>query len=121
MLHDIPKRDPVDTVTNQAGKELISTLESLDLCMLNGRFSPSWDSYTSVSTNGMSVVDYILVPTKSLSSLSNFKVQDPLLIINENGIMIDSSIPNHRILTTELASGPLNYGSKPPTSKKNDH
>ena len=76
----------MDTVTNQVGKELLSTLDALDMCMLNGRFSPSCDSYTSVSTNGMSVVDYILVPTKSFNSFKNFRVQDPLHIINEHGI-----------------------------------
>ena len=117
-LYDIPKRNPVDTVTNQVGKELISTLETLDMCMLNGRFSPSWDSYTSVSTNGMSVVDYMLVPTKCFSSFKNFKVHDPLSITDEGRIAIDSSIPDHRILTTELDSETLRYNSKPPMTKK---
>ena len=118
VLHFIPKRTSVDTVINQVGKELLSTLDTLDMCMLNGRFSPSWDSYTSVSTNGMSVVDYILVPTKSFNSFKNFRVQDPLHIINEHGIAIDSSIPDHRILTAELVGGPLRYDRKPSMPKK---
>ena len=115
VLHDIPKRDPVDAVTNQVGKGSIYMLETLDMCMLNGRSSPSWDSYTSIATNGMSVMDYILVPTKSFSSFKNFKVYDFRNIIDEGKIAI---IPNIRILTAELDNEVLSYNNKPPVAKK---
>ena len=39
--YPIPKRDTVDKITNQLGKELISTLKVLDLCIVNGHFTKS--------------------------------------------------------------------------------
>ena len=45
-------------------------------------------------------------------------MQDPLHIINEYGIAIDSSIPDHRILTTELVGGPPRYDRKASMPKK---
>ena len=58
---------------------------------------------------------YIL---KSFISFKNFRVQDPLQIINEHAIAIDSSIPDHRILTTELVGGPVTYDRKRSMHKK---
>lgn len=83
------------------GKELITTLEALDLRILNGRFSPA-HNFTSIYPRGMSVVDYIIVPRKSFKLFSNFRVHDPLGIATENNTDIDSSIPDHRILLTDL-------------------
>ena len=65
----------------------------------------------------MSVVDYILVRVKSFSFHKNLKVHDPHLIIDEGRILIDSSIPDHRILTTEVYSEPLSYINKPSLAK----
>ena len=60
----IPNREIVDGTTNQLGKELISTLRALDLCIANGRFTRADDGFTSISNGGMSVVDYIISPVK---------------------------------------------------------
>ena len=97
----IPKRVIIDTTIN-IGKDLISTLRSLELCILNGRLSPDEDSFTSVSSNGASVVDYSIAHTKSFHKLSNFKVIDPLLVGSNNNINIDSSLPDHRIHCVDL-------------------
>ena len=87
---------------NQFGKELILTLKSLDLCILNGRSSPENNGFTSVSLLGTSVVDYNILPTKSYKRVSNFKVRDPLLIVTQNSINIDSSLPDHRFISVDL-------------------
>ena len=84
---------------NKFGKVLISTIKSLEL---NGRFSHGHDGCTSVSSLGASVVDYNITPIKSFSKLSNFKVLDPLLIASNNNINIDSSFPDHRIISVEF-------------------
>ena len=73
----ITERKVLDKVTNQHGKELVSSLKALDLCITNGRFNPSDDGFTSISCRGMSVVDYIIAPIKSFKVLSNFKDHDP--------------------------------------------
>lgn len=76
-IHSIPRRTAIDTTYNQMGKELISALDALEMCILNGRLSPDYDDFTSVSPRGMSVVDYIITPAKSFSLFSNFRVLDP--------------------------------------------
>ena len=100
--HPIPKRVPVDTATNKWGKELIVTMRALDLCIANGRFNATKDGFTSVSNRGMSVVDYIISPIKSFKALSNFRVIDPFQVVTENSIALDSSMPDHRILTVNF-------------------
>ena len=60
-----PKRIAVDKTTNHLGRELISTLRALDMCIVNGCFNISDDGFTSISSRGMSVVDYI-IPYKIL-------------------------------------------------------
>lgn len=98
----IPSRIAIDATVNQFGRELISTLKSLDLCLLNGRSSPENDGFTSVSPHGTSVVDYNIVPTKSYRRTSNFNIHDPLSIVTQNNINIDSSLPDHRIISVEF-------------------
>lgn len=96
--YPIPKRNVVDTSTNQLGRELIATLKAMDLCIANGRFKDSEDSFTSISNHGMSVVDYIISPVKSFKALSNFRVLDPYQVVTDNNIALDSPMPDHRIL-----------------------
>ena len=93
----VPKRVAVDLSTNQLGKELIATLKALDLCILNGRFTPKDGSHTSIFSQGMSVVEYIITPVKSFTSLSNFKVLDPFQVATESNIDIDTSMPEQNL------------------------
>lgn len=68
-------RIAVDKTTNHLGRELISTLRALDMYIVNGRFNNiSDDGFTSISSRGMSVVNYIISPIKSFKALSNFRV-----------------------------------------------
>lgn len=105
----INERKAVDQTTNAYGKELVLSLRALDLCIANGRFNPGDDGFTSVTNKGMSVVDYIISPIKSFRRLSSFKVHDPHKIITDNNIPIDSSVPDHKLLTVEVAI-PLTQG-----------
>ena len=42
--------------------------------MLNGRLTPTQYDYTFVSTRGLSVVDYVLVPHHSVNNCHYFRV-----------------------------------------------
>ena len=98
----IPTRIPIDKVSNQRGKELVEILHTLELCILNGRFDRTKDNFTSVSTRGVAVVDYYITPNTALEQFENFQVHDILDIINSKNILIDSTIPDHRLLTVEI-------------------
>lgn len=101
-VDNIPTRISVDNISNKIGKELIEMLRTLELGILNGRFEPTKDNFTSVSTKGLSVVDYCIAPLTSLGLFSNFQVHDIPGTIISKGIPIDSTIPDHRILTVDV-------------------
>ncbi len=44
------------------------------MCILNGRITPQFDNYTSVSVKGKSVVDYFAVSHKNLGLCKSFKI-----------------------------------------------
>ena len=97
-----PSRIVLDTTCNKNGRAFIDFLNSLDLCMLNGRFDTQHDGFTSVSAKGLAVVDYCVVPKVSFHKYCDFKVLDPLVVATNSSIKIDSKIPDHRILTWGL-------------------
>lgn len=51
-------------------------------------------------------MDYIISPIKSFKRLSRFRVHDPYQIITDNKIPIDSSVPDHKLLTVEITLPP---------------
>ena len=74
---------------------------------MNGRFSKAEDGFTSISNKGMSVVDYIITPIKPFRALNNFRVIDPYQVAVENSIALDSSMPDHRIISVDVALNSL--------------
>lgn len=92
----LPKRKIIDATSNSTGRQFIELLKTLDMCVLNGRFDPVKDNYTSVSTKGLAVVDYCVVPVHAFSQFSNFTVHDTLHLVNSCKIPIDSKVPDHR-------------------------
>ncbi|WAQ95035.1 hypothetical protein MAR_007506 [Mya arenaria] len=57
---------------NQHGHTFIEFLNDAKLCVLNGRFTS--DNYTSISTKGNSVVDYLCVPQDMFDWFKSFTV-----------------------------------------------
>ena len=100
---DLPKRHIVDATVNARGRDLVDCFKTLDLCILNGRFDRDEDGHTSVSTRGMAVVDYMICPTKSFDSFEKFRVVDPMEVIIENNLAIDSKVPDHRLITVDIS------------------
>ena len=74
-LDEIPEREVLDTNNNRHGVEFIEFLHECRFCVLNGRGLGNQNDYTSVSTKGSAVVDYIAVPINDLKLFSNFKVE----------------------------------------------
>ena len=70
--NEIPNWLTIDHTSNTAGKLLLDFLESVDMCMLSGRFGDTSNRYTSYSPLGMSLVDYGLVPLELLNNFSQF-------------------------------------------------
>ena len=80
------------------------------LCVVNGRVSPGFNNYTSISSKGKAVVDYFFVPIDNLSSCKQFKVHTSRDLVdkycNLGEIHTDvSNIPDHSALVLEVTTG----------------
>ena len=101
-IDGIPRRVVLDKNVNQHGHTFIDFLIDSKMCVLNGRFCNSSDNFTSVSTKGRSVVDFISVPHDCFSFCENFEVISPTSIINNYNMQSllgeRSRVPDHNFL-----------------------
>ena len=101
-IDGIPPRFSLDKMVNQHGHTFVDFLLDAKMCVLNGRFSHSSDNFTSISSRGRAVVDYILVPHDCFNSCENFEVISPTSIINQHNLQYllgeRSKIPDHNFL-----------------------
>ena len=101
-IDGIPPRFSLDKVVNQHGHTFVDFLLDAKMCVLNGRFLHTSDNFTSVSSRGRAVVDYILVPHDCFNSCENFEVISPTSIINQHNLQYllgeRSKIPDHNFL-----------------------
>ena len=71
--------------------------------MLNGRLTPKMNDYTFISTRGLSVVDYVLVPQYVLTRCKYFKVESMSDILNKFNLQKLLSMtckqPDHSLLS----------------------
>ena len=74
------------------------------MCMLNGRNSVNND-FTSVSTKGLSVVDYCVVCHDDISVFQEFSVVRTTDLVNRTGnadILAATNIPDHSMLQWKI-------------------
>ena len=98
----IPNRKPLDHTTSSFGRLLVDFLHTLDVCTLNGRVDPLKDAFTSVSTKGLAVVDYCLVPLQLFSAFSKFHVVDIREFVHSKNIAVDSKILDYRLIVWKV-------------------
>ena len=104
----IKPRVVIDHEKNTYGKLLLKFLKDTNLCMLNGRLTPTQDDYTFVSTRGLSVVDYVLVPHHSVNNCHYFSdcMSDILTKLNLFDMLSEScKTPDHSVLSFAFTSG----------------
>ena len=71
---EIRSRMVIDEVCNKNGQLFIDFLNDSKFCVLNGRFGEQSTQYTSISTRGKAVVDYVCVPHDVLEQCLDFKI-----------------------------------------------
>ena len=78
-------------------------------CFVNGRICPLDDNYTSVSTKGKAVVDYIIAAHSCLENCISFKVLTPNQLAQDVGCMDiigeHCKLPDHSILNLSFYVG----------------
>ena len=60
-VDELPPRVCIDAVKNPHGESFVDFLLESEMCITNGRVTPEFDEFTSVSTKGRAVIDYIAV------------------------------------------------------------
>ena len=99
----LPDRTAIDHKVNNHGETFLEFLKDVKMCIINGRINPIDDNFTSVSTRGKSVVDYIVVPHECVKFCTNFNVKtvheeiDRLKLHGQ--ITSKCKPPDHSILT----------------------
>ena len=69
-------RIPLDKETNTQGNKLLTFINDIRGCIVNGRISPDYDFFTSTAPHkGNAVVDYVIVRQSDLHSVKSCKVQ----------------------------------------------
>ena len=103
---NIIKRHVLDKPINQHGHSFIDILNEAKLCILNSRFNETENNFTSVSTPGKAVVDYICVPHDVMKNTVSFKVRTARSIIedgNLSGLLGErSKAPDDSVLIAEF-------------------
>ena len=107
-------RQVIDKTINQHGHSFIEFLNEAKMCILNGRFNEADNNFTSVSTRGKAVVDYICIPHDTMAQCVNFKVRTARSIIEDGnlfGLLGDrSKAPDHSALITEFRTSHIGTG-----------
>ena len=106
-INSVPKRKVIDANVNTQGKKLLTFVNDVRSCLLNGRITPEFNDYTSVTPHkGRSVVDYFITRQSDLDSMLSLKVVSCLdMVSEENDVnLIDdkSRLPDHSLLILEL-------------------
>ena len=100
---EIPKRKTIDKTYNQHGHTFVEFLNDSKFCVLNGRECAENDDFTSVSTRGKAVVDYICVPHECYKNCSNLRVTSPESLVHRHNLQHllgpRSKLPDHYFLS----------------------
>ena len=108
-VDDIQPRTPLDHTSNAHGECLINFLKDTGYAVINSRVTSEFDNFTSISTKGTAVVDYICCRNENMSNVLECKVLSMNDVLNE----VRSSLPafqpetmsDHSIILVSLKSG----------------
>lgn len=103
-VDELPEREVIDYKSNCYGEIFCEFLSNVNCCVLNGRNSLEND-FTYVSTRGLSVVDYCVLPYENLNIYKNFEVIRASELANKSiiaGSIEPRFIPDHSVLKWEM-------------------
>ena len=103
---DIPPRIPIDLEVKGHGEALLEFCNETKMCVVNGRFNPDKDNFTSISTKGSAVVDYFLTNHRNLQNIENFEVITLSDVVDLLGVHSMAGVPakisDHSMLVIDI-------------------
>ncbi len=102
-IDNVSPQVAIDLSANSHGESLLDFLRNCKCCVLNGGITPAYDNFTSVSSKGKAIVDYIITPHDRLDACTDFKVTASSELPNNNPACIDfvdekCRLPDHSLL-----------------------
>ena len=109
-FEDIPTRSSPDEVTNTQGMGLLDFTNDTKTCILNGRVTPEYNDYTSVTGyKERSVVDYMLTRQADYKTVTKCEVLSCVDMVGRNHwetlISEKCHVPNHSLICMEINLG----------------
>ena len=105
-VDDLGDRTVLDHSINKHGESLLEFLIESKMMVLNGRVTPEFDNFTSVSTRGRAVVDYFITSHNSYSICSKLEVFLASDMIERYGLvnMLGNhcKMPDHSMITCAI-------------------
>jgi len=86
-IDSVSNRNGVDFKANINGDLVIDFLVNVNMCMLTGRWDNLQTDFTSISTKGLSVVDYCITTHDMLHKFSHFTVSRSSFVASKTGIL----------------------------------
>ena len=125
-IDNIQPRIIQDKVINQHGTSFVEFLLESNCCILNGRFGKESANFTSISTKGTAVVDYIAVSNSEIHKFSEFTIKTCGEILEEldlgNLFNTNCRMPDHSVITCKFATTAIrelqNEIEKPPENNE---
>ena len=112
-IDGLPKRNAIDASKNSHGISLLEFLRDMKLCTLNGRLNCANDDFTSVSTRGSAVVDYVIVPHDCYKMFTHFSVERMSYLMSFHNlyplISEHSRPPDHSVLNCTFECKQMYY------------
>ena len=105
-VDSLRSRVTIDPTTNRHGDAFVEFLHESKMCVLNGRVTPEFDNFTSISTRGSAVVDYIAVPHSTFDLCTDFRIRTSTDLIDELELchMLSNicKAPDHAVLVLQV-------------------
>ena len=106
-IDNVPPRTVIDKTKNNHGLSLLEFLNDVKMCVLNGRITPEYDNFTSISVKGSSVVDYFITNHTSLKYCKEMKIHTVTDLIDRLNIakLISHRCkpPDHSLISLKLS------------------
>jgi hypothetical protein len=109
-VDEVQDRIVLDEIKSGHANALLDFMKDNKMVMLNGRVTPEFDNYTSVSARGSAVVDYIMTAQTSVNQCKQMKVELTTDLIQQFHLQTllgeNCKAPDHSLLhaTFELSS-----------------
>ena len=103
----IPSRIVIDEIQNKQGELMLSFINDIKACIVNGGVSSEHDDFTSIDSHkGNAVVDYHIVRQTDLKLVKKMAVVSALAVVDNSGskkLISDwSRMPDHSLLCMEI-------------------